>query len=379
MISISWPHRTAGALAVQADTSDDALRSGPAEAQVFRWLRRRIAANYMRQVLRQSRLRLSLVTLLTALLWGGLFELFAEGFQFLDVMIPDQVTHDDTARAVFSIFFASLTLMLVFSTGIIIYAGLFRSPEVQFLFSLPARSERVFLHKFQEAMLFSSWGFLLLGTPMLVAYGSIEHSGWYYFTVLLPFLIGFAYIPGSLGAIAALVLVRWLPRRMLRSLSVAGGAAALAALVVAAVWWRTGRAESGLLTPGWFQEMLDRLRFSETRLLPSWWLSSGLLEAAQAGLGKNNERAALVESFKFLSLTLSNALLLHQMAVWLAAGLYRTAYQSLHGDLSGARRPRAKAIDRWIERLAFFLTPQMRLLIVKDLRLFRRDPVQWLQ
>jgi ABC-2 type transport system permease protein len=379
VISISWPHRTAGALTMQSETSDDTLLSGSAEARVFRWLRGRIAANYLRQVLRQSRLRLSLVTLLTAVLWGGLFELFAGGFQFLDVMIPDQVTHDDTARAVFSIFFASLTLMLVFSTGIIIYGGLFRSPEVQFLFSLPARSERVFLHKFQEAMLFSSWGFLLLGTPMLIAYGSVEESGWYYFTVLLPFLIGFAYIPGSLGAIVALMLVRWLPRRMLRTLSIAGGAAALAALVVAAVWWRTGRAESGLLTPGWFQDMLDRLRFSEARLLPSWWLSSGLLEAAQAGMGENNERAALVESFKFLSLTLSNALLLHQVAVWMATRVYRTAYQSLHGDLSGSRRPRAKAIDRWIERLAIFLTPQMRLLIVKDLRLFRRDPVQWLQ
>lgn len=372
--------RTLAAMRPGRSATDDAgLLSGADEARVFRWLRRRLAANSLRQALRQSRLRLSLVAVLTGILWVGLFALFAEGFQFLNVMIPDRVTHDDTARAVFSIFFASLTLMLVVSTGIIIYGGLFRSAEVQFLFSLPARSERVFLHKFQEAMLFSSWGFLLLGTPMLVAYGSVEQSGWYYFAVSLPFLIGFAYIPGSLGAMAAVVVVRWLPRRAIRMLAVAAGAAALVIMVALFVRLRGGRVESGLLTPGWFQDMLDRLRFSEARLLPSWWLSSGLLEAAQGGLGSDNERAALVESFKFLSLTLSNALLLHQVAVWLATRLYRAGYQSLHGDLSGSRRPRPNVLDRLIERWAIFLTPEMRLLIVKDLRLFRRDPMQWLQ
>lgn len=364
----------------KTDSAERELLSGSDEARWFRWLRLKIGANHLRQALRQSRLRVSLVTLLTAVLWLGLFQLFAEGFQFLSVMIPDRVTHDDTARAVFGIFFASLTLMLVVSTGIIIYGGLFRSAEVQFLFSLPVRTERIFLHKFQEAMLFSSWGFLLLGTPMLVAYGSIEHSGWYFFAVLLPFLVGFAYIPGSLGAIVALVVVRWLPRRKVRSLAIGLAATAGVAMVAVVVGWlSTRRAESDLLTPGWFQEMLDRLRFSEARLLPSWWLSSGLLEAAQAGFEGESQRAALSESFKFLSLTLSNALLLHQVALWLSARLYRVGYHSLHSDLSGSRRPRANPVDRLVERLAFFLTPKMRLLIVKDLRLFRRDPVQWLQ
>ena len=329
--------------------------------------------------MRESRLRVSLVTLLTAILWLCLFELFVEGFQFLNVMIPDQVTHDDTARAVFSIFFASLTVMLVVSTGIIIYGGLFRSSEVQFLFSLPVRTERVFLHKFQEAMLFSSWGFLLLGTPMLVAYGWVEGAGWYFFASIVPYLIGFAYIPGSLGAIAALTVVRWLPRQKLRWLAIGSLTAALLAAVGMFAWYGMRHSEGNLLTPGWFQEMLSRLRFSEARLLPSWWLSSGLLEASQASLQSEGGRAAMGESLKFLALTLSNALLLHQIAVLLSGRLYRAAYHSLHTDLTGNKRPRARAIDRMIERMAVFLTPQMRLLIVKDLRLFRRDPVQWLQ
>lgn len=376
MTSVCLPQTTAAA----PDEAGLDLLAVPDEGRLFRWLRKRMFVNHLRQTLRESRLRVTLVSLLTAILWLCLFELFVEGFQFLNVMIPDQVTHDDTARAIFSIFFASLTIMLVVSTGIIIYSGLFRSPEVQFLFSLPVRTERVFLHKFQEAMLFSSWGFLLLGTPMLVAYGAVdEFAGWYFFAAIVPYLIGFAYIPGSVGAVAALVVVRWLPRRKLRWLVVSSMVVASLALTGTIAWYSMHRSESDLLTAGWFQEILSRLRFSEARLLPSWWLSSGLLEASKAGLETEGGRAAMGESLKFLLVTLSNALLLHQVALLLSGRLYRAAYHSLHTDLSGNKRPRARTIDRLIERSAFFLTPQMRLLIVKDLRLFRRDPVQWLQ
>ena len=347
------------------------------EAALFWSLRRRLLRNQLRQVLEHSRLRASLAGLLTGLLWIGLFRLFAEGFQFLNSTIPEQVTHDATARAIFNIFFASLTLMLVFSTGIMVYGGLYRSPEVCWLLTLPVHAQRVFLHKFQEAMLFSSWGFMLLGTPMLIAYGVVERAPWCYFAALLPFLAGFAYIPASVGAIAALAVVRWLPRRRWRLL--AGGLLATAAAAGAVAWLGSRRLESDLLTPGWFQEVLGRLRVSEARLLPSWWLSTGLLEAARADWDSPSARNALAESFKFLSLTLANALLLHRVAVWLAGRTLRPGFDALHSRLAAPGRPRAGRLDRMLQRLVFFLPREMRLLIVKDLRLFRRDPVQWLQ
>src|SRR5712692_5353739 len=91
------------------------LLSPAEEAALFGRLRCRTALNLLRQALAQSRLRVTLVTTLTLLLWAGLFLLFAEGFHFLKTTIPEPATHDETARAVFSIFFASLTLMLVAS------------------------------------------------------------------------------------------------------------------------------------------------------------------------------------------------------------------------------------------------------------------------
>ena len=75
-------------------------------------------------------------------------------------------------------FFLSLLVMLFFSTGIIIYTGLFQSREAAFLLTTPASTDRIFAYKFAEAIGFSSWGFFLLGSPMMVAYGiTVEAPG----------------------------------------------------------------------------------------------------------------------------------------------------------------------------------------------------------
>jgi len=353
------------------------LLAVPLEAALFERLRRNLVHNILRQALAASRLRVSLAALLTALLWVGLFVLFVLGFRFLDDAIPEAVTHDETVRAVYSVFFASLTVMLVISTGIIMYSGLYRSDEATFLLTTPIRVERVFLHKFSQGMLFSSWGFLLLGSPMLVAYGVVVKAPWFYYVLLLPFMGAFVWIPGSLGAIVCMLVVRYLPTNRVHVLAIA--AMLTAGLAIALVWSLASAQNSELLTPDWFLEMLSRLRATENRLLPSWWLSSGVLEAARSGWSDESARAALFESILFLAVTLSNALLLHQFSLWTAAWTYRTGYSVLLGEHTVRRRIRQAWIDRAASVLMWPLGSRLRLLIIKDLRLFRRDPVQWTQ
>ena len=90
----------------------------------------------------------------------------------------------------------------------ILYGSLFRSREIAFLLTIPARTGRVFLHKFHEAILLSSWGFVLLGSPTLLAYGVVVAAPWYYYVLLPPFVVAFIYIPVAIGAILCLFVVR---------------------------------------------------------------------------------------------------------------------------------------------------------------------------
>ena len=226
----------------------------------------------------------------------------------------------------------------------------------------------MFLYKLQEAILLSSWAFLLLGSPMLVAYGVVGRAPWYYLALLLPYLVAFTYIPAGTGAILCLLLVRFLPRgwKLLWLLL----AAVVVVLLLSAGWWLMAAGRNDLLTPRWFQTMLGRLSATEMPLLPSWWLSDGLLSAARENWS---------DAVMFLVLLISNALVVRQLSLILAVGVYREAYNRVQGQGLSRRRARVVWIDRVAARLLAAFSAPMRLLMLKDFRLFRRDPVQWTQ
>ena len=108
-------------------------------------------------------------------------------------------------------FFVSLQVMLIFSAGIILYGGLYATRETTFLMTLPVRNSRLVFYRFQEALFFSSWGFFLLASPMMVAYGLVVAAPWYYYAYLPVMVVSFAYIPCAVGAIACLLLISRLP------------------------------------------------------------------------------------------------------------------------------------------------------------------------
>ncbi len=342
--------------------------SAEGESRAFWRMRWRIAKTRLKQILQQARFRATLVVVLSLLLWCGLLVLFLNGFGFLHTAIPHSETHDEMVHGLFGMFFAALMVMLAFSAGIIMYGSLFRSPEIAFLLTIPARTERIFLHKFQDAVLLSSWGFILLGSPVILAYGLTADAPWYYYLMMFPFVLSFVYIPAAIGAVICMLIMYFMPAKRRLVVYIIGG------LLLAAAYWLAWSIlkgpDSNLLASNWFQEILGRLQFTERRLLPSWWLSSGLLEAGHDSWS---------ESLMFLALMFSNALFFRQLAMFTAVRIYRKAYSSLSGSSAKNRRGRTALIDRMLLTATRFFPLPMRLLMVKDLRLFRRDPMQWSQ
>lgn len=345
------------------------------ERDLFQRLRLRYGTRLIAELLSRSRLRVTVVMILTCVFWGGMFWVFYEGFSILDSAISHAPTKAQTIHAIYNVFFLSLLAMLAVSSGIILYGLLFDSEEVRFLLTTPASAERIVLHKFQEAIVLSCWGFVLLGSPLLVAYGVQTGAPWYYYALLLPFLISYVFLPAGLGAAACLLLVAYLPKARLHALILIG---MLAAGAVVYITWSFFTANpNDMMTPLWFQDMMARMRQSEQRLLPSYWLSSGLLEAAHP----STEEGTLSwrESLGYLSVLIANALLVPVGVAWLGGKLLRPGFS----QLSGVGRAERKMATSWIDRTAFWLASPLprplQLLLVKDIRLFRRDPLRWTQ
>lgn len=347
-----------------------------AESRAFQRMRVATFRSLFNQAVRASRLQAVSVVLACTLLWLGLFFLFLQGFLFMQTGLVHPGLRAQLVHAVFNVFFLALTAMLFFSSAIITYGTMYRGEEVAFLLSQPVRSERIALHKFQETLFFSCWGFVLLGSPMLLAYGLVAGSPWYYYLLLLPFIISFVFIPAGLGAIACLLVVCLLPKIRMHALVL------LAALFVAGAigfgWRVLAYQNPDVMSMSGFQDVVARLEFSEQRLLPSWWLSSGLLEAAHP-VDSGTRLPSWLESLLFLAVLLSNALLLQGVLSAVAASTLRPGYSGLADVGRTKRRAAVSWMDRAAEWLLSPLSNELKHFLVKDLRLFRRDPVQWSQ
>jgi len=354
------------------------LPSHEREGQIFWKLRSRIGRNHFKYLFARARLRTGLVIGLSVVFWIGLFVLFYGGFEFIvdQVSSPGAAQHAQIIQFVFTLFFVSLQVMLVFSAGIILYGGLYASPETALLMVLPIRDERLVFYRFQEALFFGSWGFFLLASPMMVAYGLAVSAPWYYYVYLPAMMIAFAYIPCALGAITCLLLVSRIPH--LWRIIVGGAAAAVIAIAYHSIWRTLDITGAEVLGASWFLETFHRFEFTRGEWLPSTWLSNGLLDAARPPSPDPTD-LPWVESGKYLIVLLSNALILHLAVLWTGKRLFRASYSDLIARQAREVRPRLAWIDRVANRLMGMLSRDMRLLIIKDLRLFRRDPVQWSQ
>jgi ABC-2 type transport system permease protein len=333
-------------------------------ARALRWLRWRQTSNIIQSVLTGSRLRVSMILFCSAVFWSGLFILFLGGFQFISLYVDLANT---LIEYLFSMFFLSLLVMLFFSTGIIVYTTLFHSREATFLLTTPASTDRIFAYKFTEAIGFSSWGFFLLGSPLMVAYGLTVKAPASFYALFLAYLLSFVLIPGSLGAIAAIIVANVFPRRQRAVLAISVALVLALAIVGGIRVWRTpGETLSG----DWLGSVLNRLAFCQYPLWPSRWMSSGLIATAKG------EWPAGGYPLMYLS---AHAGLGYLAAAVVARDLYRRGYSRVQGGRTSRRRKGLPLLDPAFHRVFFFLPRPLRLLILKDLKTFLRDPAQWSQ
>jgi ABC-2 type transport system permease protein len=341
-------------------------RSASDQPLLFQRLRWHLLRNSTATVLYSSPVRLVTILLCSVLVWVVVYAAAAWGFHELrEYRIPFA---GGIIGTLFDLLFLALATMLVFSSGIILYSSLFGSAETAFLLCTPAAADQVFAYKFQGALTFSSWAFILLGSPILIAYGWTFAVPWYFYALLPLFFLGFVLLPGSFGALLCLVIVNFTPHKRKQVLT----AVTLLVLAAVAFWgYRVAiTARAAMNNSDALQRLLGQITFAQGPLVPSHWMTRGLEAAARGEV-----EAALYP----LALVWSNGLFAYLIAAWASARLYRRGYNRLStgGDLR--RRYGGHWLDRLLTALTAFLHPQTRLLIIKDFRTFRRDPAQWVQ
>ncbi|MBX9656694.1 hypothetical protein K2Y11_24010 [bacterium] len=332
----------------------------------LRLLRIRTLLHTIQSKFAGSQLRFMIAIVCSIFFWGGLFIVFYDGFSFLE---QHRLITGPLIELLFGMFFASLLVMLVFSTSIILYGGLFRSDEAEFLLLRPIPADGIFAFKFQEAMAFSSWGFLLLGSPMMVAYGISTGAPWWFYVLGLPYFLSFALLPGAIGALGTLLLARYAPQSRKRIMILS---AVIIVTIAASILVRTYLlSRESVTAERWVDTVVGQLRISNLPFLPSQWISRGLLAASY--------EHGLSDSLFYLMVLLSNALAAYLFTAWVYRNLYRAAFDHVRSTASARRRKSTTWLPWIVDRLFIGFSGPVKVLLVKDVRVFSRDPLQWLQ
>lgn len=320
------------------------------------------AVNVQRVLRAQSAFKVFFVLAFAILFEGGLWLLFLDGFRFLDhlggvgLMIVGRL---------FSLFFLGMGAMLVVSSIVTSYSTIFRSGEIPFLVVRPFRVDQIVAYKFLESTGLSSWAFFFIVVPFVGAYAWHEQLPVLFSLWTLLFSVPFLVICSGIGTAAALVFVRWFPSHRLLKLLIAAAAGTL--IVVG--WWMLRDTTSGPTGPTFnLAALVPGLKLASHPLLPNWWISEGIMALARG----HWQRGLLL-----WGLCASTAAVVLISIEQLGRLVFYEAWQRVLG--SNRNSDRAAVLMPGLEKITSCLPRNAAAMILKDVRTFLRDPMQWSQ
>jgi ABC-2 type transport system permease protein len=248
--------------------------------------------------------------------------------------------------------------------------------------SLPVSVQTIFRWKFLESVVLASWAFVFLIAPLLVAYGLNQGVAWHFYPVTVALVGLFIILPGVAGSWFAITLGRYLDRR---AFQVSLLFVAVALLALARFWWKSNPIDDDMLETrvlATMDQLLLKTRFAQFPFLPSYWLSTSVLQWAEGVL--------TVAGF-FILVLLSNVLFFGFLAFTRLGNLYYGAASQVYSRASvwgqwewfrksEKRRSAftyAPGLAEKAASLLRWLSADTRALLVKDARMFWRDTTQW--
>jgi ABC-2 type transport system permease protein len=328
--------------------------------------RTRILANKLGSIGRHSKLKIFVVGLMAIGLFAGIFYVPFQAFLFLESLGNFGLVIID--RLLF-LLFMGLFIMLIFSNAIISYSSAFKARETAYFFTLAIEYPEIYFIKLIDSIILSSWTFLCFLIPILSAYAVVRDLGWIFYLSLLIFFIPFAIIAGAIGSLIIMLGIKFIPRQISRWfvwLLVFLFITACLALIL------TGKAVSNSDNQVMFllTNFIPFFKATQCVFLPNFWISEGIFKIISADYQ---------QSLFWWLLLVSNALFFSYITVLIAKFIYYDSWTN--SGFKGRRKIyiAGKGAADKIFNLFKFIKPPIRAMIVKDIKVFSRDPLQWSQ
>jgi ABC-2 type transport system permease protein len=264
-----------------------------------------------------------------------------------------------------------LSMILVTSFALLIFSGiltslskLYLSRDLFLVHSQPVKTYQIFIARWFDAMLESSWMVLIYTLPVFVSYAVVYQGGWMFYLSTALSLASFTVIASCLSSVLILLTVIVVPANRMKSLFIFIG---LSLLIVLYVAFRMLKPEQ-LVDPEVFETVLFYMSALETPsspLLPSTWTFDCLRASIAGNIG---------QTLFHLAISWTCAGFLFVILVILADAFYFRGFsktQTATARLFKTRNTRSAFFD--------FLPRPLKAFAVKEIRSFFRDQTQWSQ
>jgi ABC-2 type transport system permease protein len=310
-------------------------------------------------------LRWVLFGIIGLLFWVGIFVIF---FRVLTYFQAVDSFGDILAHKLLSMVLITFFTLLIFSGVITSLSKFYLSRDLILVHAMPVSASKIFLARWMESTVDSSWMVIVYSLPVFLSYGIVFQAGpFYYITVALT-IIPMCLIASSLSAIMVVLVALILPAGRIRTVFIF---LSLFLFVILLFAFRLMRPEQ-LTNPDAFSSVLQYFRSLETGGSP-WLPTTWFFDSIRTALS-GSYRPALLG----FGLAWSFAATLVFVMTWIAQASYFTGFskaQTTAERLLPGRNERGKSAA-W---LLHFLSGPARAFAVKEIKVFLRDQTQWPQ
>ncbi|MBI4619191.1 MAG: hypothetical protein HY739_03345 [Desulfobacterales bacterium] len=306
-----------------------------------------------------------MLLLLAVCFWIGIF---IGVYRVLTYFQGIEIIGDLLTRRLLSMVFLTFFSILLFSNVITSLSTFYLSDDLNLIHSAPVPLGKIYLARFIETTVDSSWMALLFGLPVFIAYGFVYSASFTYYLWLMVVIIPFLIIPAGLGIILTMVLVNIFPAKRTKDIFLL---LSIVAVIILYLLFRFLRPEK-LVDPETFSAVaayLTALKTPSSPFLPNHWATEAILPLLQ-----NYEGSPVF----FFLLLLSTGLALIVIGNYLSSHLYYDGW-SKSQEAKKSTISKTRVIERLITFFTRYFSPQTRALMIKDIKTFFRDTTQWSQ
>jgi len=308
-------------------------------------------------------------SLVKLLLFGGIGLLFWAGIFMVTLRVlyyfkgVEELGHL-LAFKLLSMVLITLLSLLIFSSILTSLSKLFLSKDLNLVHAMPVATHRIFLARWLESTLDSSWMVVIYLLPVFLAYGVVFEAGPLYYITVGSSIFSLSVIASCLSAMLVVSAVVLIPANRIRNLFVL---LALLFFIVLFVAFRLLRPER-MVNPEAFSTVLlylSELQTPNLPYIPSTWAFDGI----QAAL-----KGSISETLFHLSISWSCAGLLLCLMMILARRFYLSSLSK--SQTSPARLMKQRMSG---DRIFKCLPTPLKAFVVKEIKSFFRDQTQWSQ